>query len=585
MQRPLAVRSRARFTAAGFLAYTVMAVAYTYPLITHLGTGFLHGIDYYDSFQQAWVVAWVQHALLTNPLSLYDAPIFYPTKSALAYIDTMLPAAILLLPARLITHNSAVIYNLAVVTSFPMCATCMYLWADRLIHDARGSFLAGLIYAYCPYRLRHIEHLNLLSAECIPLTLLCFEIVRTRGGKLAWLGLGASLVLGAVTSLYYAAFGIVALALYAAVLRWRGQLLLSIRALRDAWPLLPSLLLLTAGVWFYMRVMSTSFGPRRLEDMVFFAADVRDFLHVGPQNPLLGWSDQMWRLPPTAARQYLFPGFVALGLAIFACRGTAEVDLCGDRVKSAAPSVARTLVIVAALVALLSLGPYLKLFGTFSFGPLEHVPLPYLLVYELLPPLRGLRDVGRYDQVAMAFLAAAAGLGLARLLSNRRPSTARLLFVGLICLVVAEYWSVQRPLIPVQSGAAIPPIYTWLDRQPAGIALELPVCDTRLPWNICTEEFPYMYYQTYHWHPLVNGWAGSYPSDWFTRAVALESFPSDRSWPLIKQFGVRYVIIHPDFPGLAGTASWLNTPADRKRHAIQQVVRLGNDEVVVLAQG
>ena len=530
MQRLYAVRLPPPVVAAliAFLAYSAMAVAYTFPLITHLGTGFLHGVDSDDAFQEAWVVSWVQHALLTNPASLYNAPIFYPTKTALAYIDSMLPVAILLLPVRLVTDNAAVIYNIAVISSFPLSAICMYAWANHLVHDNRGAFLAGLIYAYCPYRLRHIEHLNMLSAECIPLTLLCFDVARKRGGKLAWLGFGLSLVLGAVTSLYYAAFALVGLAFYAIVLRLRGQLRILPGMLRDMWPFLLTLPLFVAVLWPYISIANTSTGPRRLQDMVFFAADVHDLLHTGPQNLLLGWSDGLWRLSPLDTRQYLFPGFVATCLAALACRRGRPAERHGPRDVPDSSSSARTLVIVAALLAILSLGPYLKLFGTFTFGSLGKIPLPYLAFYDLLPPLRGMRDVGRYGQVAMAFLAAASALGLGRLLAGRRPATSRRIFVATVCLLVVESWSVQQPLIKVQSGGAIPSVYAWLHRQPAGTVLELPICDQRLPWSSCTEEFIYMYYQTYHWHPLVNGWAGSYPRDWGARTTTLGRFPPTR---------------------------------------------------------
>jgi hypothetical protein len=92
----------------------------------------------------------------------------------------------------------------------------------------------------------------------------------------------------------------------------------------------------------------------------------------------------------------------------------------------------------------------------------------------------------------MAFLAAASALGLGKLLVGRRSWTARLIFVATVLLLPIESWSVQQPLVKVQSGAAIPPVYSWLDRQPSGTVLELPTCDQRLPWNICTEGFIYM---------------------------------------------------------------------------------------------
>ena len=41
----------------------------------------------------AWIMSWDVHALVTHPLHLFDAPIFWPRTLTLAYSDLMLPAA------------------------------------------------------------------------------------------------------------------------------------------------------------------------------------------------------------------------------------------------------------------------------------------------------------------------------------------------------------------------------------------------------------------------------------------------------------------------------------------------------------
>ncbi len=41
----------------------------------------------------AWIMSWDVHALLTHPLHLFDAPIFWPRTLTLAYSDLLLPAA------------------------------------------------------------------------------------------------------------------------------------------------------------------------------------------------------------------------------------------------------------------------------------------------------------------------------------------------------------------------------------------------------------------------------------------------------------------------------------------------------------
>ena len=55
------------WAALAALLYLALAVLNTYPLIAHLASGVLRGIDTGDALQQTWVLAWVQHALQHNP--------------------------------------------------------------------------------------------------------------------------------------------------------------------------------------------------------------------------------------------------------------------------------------------------------------------------------------------------------------------------------------------------------------------------------------------------------------------------------------------------------------------------------------
>jgi hypothetical protein len=194
-------------------------------------------------------------------------------------------------------------------------------------------------------------------------------------------------------------------------------------------------------------------------------------------------------------------------------------------------------------LAVCTLGPYLRLFGDFT-----GLPLPYLAVYAWLPGFAGLRDVARYDQVLMAFLAATAAIGAARLF-RQRPALANRLFLLLACAIALEYATVQRPLYPVASGTRIPAVYQWLSRQAPGAVLELPICG--LPGAACAEESAYMYDSTYHWHPLVNGGGGFFPPDWLAQTSILNRFPARDACARIRALGVRYIVVHPDFPGLA----------------------------------
>ena len=367
----------------------------------------------------------------------------------------------MMLPVRGITHNPLVTYNLSVLLAYPLCGLTMFALAFHLSGDRRAAFLAGVIFAFCPYRERHIEHLNLLSAEGIPLIILGFELARARGGPWRWGGFGAALVVCTALSLYYAAFTVLALFVYTLVLLFIRRRPVAPGAWRGSWTFCLALLIQAALVYPYMRTQQAMGGQRRLQDLVYFSADVRDFLHTGPQSVLYGWSDALWRIPPLDVRQYLFPGWTALALALPGACWTARRARTSMRTPAA--GTGRLYLVVAGALALLALGPYLRLFGLFT-----HVPLPTMVIYLCVPGFQGLRDVGRYDQIAMAFLSGTAAIGAARLFAMVGPRRARRLLLVLAALLALEYWTVQRPLYPVASGNAIPQsIGGWRHSRPA----------------------------------------------------------------------------------------------------------------------
>lgn len=94
----------------------VLILLLTWPLIPALTTS--ARLDSGDGRFSVWNVAWVDHALLTDPRHLFDANIFSPHTGTLAYSEPNLVAGVLGLPAYVLTHNAVAAHNFAVVVSF-----------------------------------------------------------------------------------------------------------------------------------------------------------------------------------------------------------------------------------------------------------------------------------------------------------------------------------------------------------------------------------------------------------------------------------------------------------------------------------
>jgi len=54
----------------------LLALAHTWPLVTAPAT--LSRTDSADGLLNQWILGWVAHALVTQPLSLFHANIFFP---------------------------------------------------------------------------------------------------------------------------------------------------------------------------------------------------------------------------------------------------------------------------------------------------------------------------------------------------------------------------------------------------------------------------------------------------------------------------------------------------------------------------
>jgi hypothetical protein len=123
-----------------------------------------------DPTLQAWQVAWSGHALLTDPANLWHANAFYPERYSLAFSDSLLGYA----PFGFIGSGpeaATLRYNILFVLAHVLAFVGAYALARQLGAASLASGVAGLAFAYAPWRLAHAGHLNVLSTGGIALAL------------------------------------------------------------------------------------------------------------------------------------------------------------------------------------------------------------------------------------------------------------------------------------------------------------------------------------------------------------------------------------------------------------------------------
>ena len=207
------------------LAYLALAIAFTWPLSIHLTTALGSGLD---PLLQTWVLAWNARAFVTDPRTIWNAPIFFPYPETLAYSDHHLLLTVVALPLILL-GGPVLAYNLLVLASYVLTGWAVYLLASDMLvraHDrwirTFSSFAAGALFAFGTYRMAHFVHLQLLQTAWLPLALLFLRrfLHDTETGKRRWryaVLFGLFTGIQCITALYYAYFTALTIGLYVVI--------------------------------------------------------------------------------------------------------------------------------------------------------------------------------------------------------------------------------------------------------------------------------------------------------------------------------------------------------------------------------
>jgi hypothetical protein len=545
--------SRTGRRAGILLLAATLAITLTYPLafkLTHVGR-----LNTGDGQFSLWNVSWVAHALTTNPRTLFDANIFYPHRSTLAYSESNILNGVLGIPVYLATENPFATHNTVVLLGFTFSFLAAYGLARYLTGSRGAAVLCAIAYAYCPYVFARMAHVQLLMTFGIPLALLALHRLidrptLARGGMLA-----AALIVQTLACAYYGIFAALTVGLgviYYSVTRglWRSArywIAVAFAAALTLVALLPVLLP-------YL-TMQEDFGfVRRLDEADQFAADWRAWLASSSHA-------HQWLLALVGHwNEVLFPGILTTGLGLAGVWLGLRDKPIGKGPKLAAlpaamlPAALRSQHADSGAVALS--GPrgegereptrettiFYAMFGAIafwaSFGPKAGL---YTALYYSIPVFSFLRAPGRFGVMVALALAVLMAIAVRDLLAKTVARTSAIAIAAIACGLVLEL--AAAPLILIEAEP-VDPAYRVLASLPRGALLEMPFFYRRPDFPRHAE---YMLSSTYHWQPLINGYSDHIPMDFREMAIPLSSFPSIESFRLLRQRRTRYVAFHWNF--------------------------------------
>jgi hypothetical protein len=567
---PPSRRREALFVFGLLSALTLLA---SWQLIRHFGTSLPSDLG--DPVLNSWIFWWNAHRI---PLTAgwWNAPMFWPMPGAFALSETMLSLLPLTTPLQWLGAGPIAAHNAAFLLSYPMAGLGAYLLAFRLTRRWDASLIAALAFAFNPYRIAQMPHVQMEWSCWMPLGLAALHSYLDKRQWRSLVLFGLFWLLDGLTNAYLLVYFPVLVACWMLwfVRRWRDALTIGAAAAIASLPLAPMLI----GYAHRQHAFGLS---RSIGEIRLFSADVTAIFASASRALSSHWSVR------PGPEGELYPGIAVVGLIIAGLIISLRSGGVGDhaalpkpamtpRVSGRAPwsptaplgrRVVIALAILSATLAILvmatggselHLGPFSLsvhrpsrlLTFAFWFGVIALVtsapfrrawatrsmfafyviaagvmyflamgPEPHFGATQILykPPYAWLMYLPGFDSVrvpARFGLLMMLCLSAAAALACVRlfPSSSRARTAALALAVLAEGWIVM----PVAALPAPLPVPARILSANAAI-LELPVSASFEANSIA------LYNQLHHERPLINGFSGYLPQHYYALYLALDN--------------------------------------------------------------
>ena len=565
--------------AAAFLFFAAASVAMTWPLVAHPGR-FVS--DPGDPYLNAWILHWDWQQLFRDPAHLFDGNIFYPARLALAFSENLFGAAVFGFPLYFAGVSPLAVYNVLFLLGITLSGFGAWALVRELTGSGAAALVAGIAYAFAPFRFDQLPHIQMQWAGWIPLAILFLwrylESARRRDLVL----FTVFFVANAWTCVYYAVFGaiavVVTLAVHPPAGGSRGAL---VRPLGFAFA---AALVAIAPLYLpYIAASRLYHFHRSLAEMTTYSAGPASFFSAGSRSRVYAGLTHRFERPEAQ----LFPGLLAIALAAGtwrAIRRRPAASAAADRRSPPRPLDAAIALLIAVRVAV-------AVTGGFRIGPLSiHEPYRLSFLIFLLTAVRlsiafprwsryaSLADFLRRNRatpaerwaVGMLLTGVVVALGTGVFLFRevvelfpfvfgaiRCPARGIVLaHLGLGALAALFVARIGRPaasfalaaLMLVELRAAPLSLFEGDPSPPASVswvaARAFPGGALELPMKI-SDDLMYVLWATTHDFPIVNGYSGFFPKDYeaVRAAFAGDTISSDAP-RLLREKRVAVILYH-----------------------------------------
>lgn len=343
-----------------FLAFGALTVLMTWPYAYYIRDAVT---DTGDPYLNAWLLWWDFHQTFQDPLRLFQAPLFYPYEYTLAFTEHSYGLALPFFPLQAIGLRPLTIHGIATLFGFAFSGYGAFRLTRTVTGSTLAAWVAGVAFAFAPYRFFQMPHLTYLSAAWIPLTLEALILyARQRSWKrAAWLGL--AFLINGLSTVHWLVLTIIPFGVSLALVATRYRLWRE----RDFW-LRAGLMVGLAGLILlpftlpYRQVAQMYNMVRQPQEAASFSGQLVDWVRPDWRNKLLGG---VFFSPEVPSERALYPGLVTVLLALCGIFQRRR----GKRFESSAETTAQPRILLLGLdllaLFLLSLAALAVFYGPF----------------------------------------------------------------------------------------------------------------------------------------------------------------------------------------------------------------------------
>ncbi|AMM42131.1 conserved hypothetical protein, membrane [Candidatus Desulfofervidus auxilii] len=460
------------------IGYVFITLLMTYPLVFHLTTH-IPG-DAGDGHQNLWNIWHFKKRLLNFQNPFYTNYLYYPIGVKLIFHTYGVFNNLLVLPF----NNIVLAYNFIVLFSFVMSAMGMYFLSFYLTQDKFGSFIAGVIFSFCPYKFAHLlGHLNLVSTEWIPFYIL--YLIKTFKEPFSYknICLASIFFLSTILCSYYYVFYLIIFTTLFFTFEVKNRIFTKRTFFLILFIFISVFPLLVMGFQAYLEgdfIKGSGYKQ--------FSADLLAFFIPSPLHPLFGpYVKPIYSAFRAGGTEgIVFMGYIVLALFIYSVLSSQRKKL-------------KFWLISALCFFILSLGPMLQIYGHGIFL------LPYQPLYHL-PLIGAFRVPSRFDIMLTLCLAIIAGYQIKLFLSKFSLKKRFILTSIFSAFIIFEYAAFPYPLDPWPSSRLAHDIKPAFKGPSKGSILFIPFGDCG-QYGAAT----LMYFQTIFNRPMLGGYISRTP--------------------------------------------------------------------------